>query len=201
MYARNERTILHSAPPRFRVEPLADYYVRLVDVIFAVTLTQTLVIYHNEIVAFSPPLLIETLVLVYLTVALSWVGYHRSIMKYPYNKSAWSGFRVILDIFILVVYAFLAFAAKEPPKVIMGLAAVFALYAIDGCARIAEWRDTKAQAVVVCHIRVFATVRLVVCPPGEVRPDHSRDRFRPSCGRFSSYSPVAWVSKAPCRRG
>lgn len=136
---------MHSAPPRFRAEPLADYYVRLVDVIFAVTLTQTLVIYRNEIVAFSPRLLIETLALVYLTVGLSWVGYHRSIMKYPYNRSAWSGFRVVLDIFILVVYAFLAFAAKEPPKVVMGLAVVFALYAVDGCARIAEWRDTKVS--------------------------------------------------------
>jgi 5'(3')-deoxyribonucleotidase len=66
-------------------------------------------------------------------------------MKYPYNRSAWSGFRVVLDIFILVVYAFLAFAAKEPPKVIMGLAVVFALYAVDGCTRIAEWRDTKVS--------------------------------------------------------
>lgn len=138
-------SLLHSAPPRFRAEPLAEYYVRLVDVIFAVTLTQTLVIYRNEIVAFSPRLLIETLALVYLTVALSWVGYHRSIMKYPYNKSAWSGVRVVLDIFILVVYAFLAFAAKEPPKVIMGLAVVFILYAVDGCTRIAEWCDTKVS--------------------------------------------------------
>ena len=139
------RTPLHSAPPRFRAEPLAEYYVRLVDVIFAVTFTQTLVIYRNEIVAFSPRLLIETLVLVYLTVALSWVGYHRSIMKYPYNRSAWSGLRVTLDVFILVVYAFLAFAAKEPPKVILGLATVFGLYAVDGCTRIAEWRDTKVS--------------------------------------------------------
>ncbi len=134
-----------SAPPRFREEPLAEYYVRLVDVIFAVTLTQTLVIYRNELVSFSPRLLIATLVLVYVTVGLSWVGYHRSIMKYPYNKSLWSGIRVVMDIFILVLYAFLAFAAKESSKVILGLALVFGLYAVDGCTRILEWRDAKVS--------------------------------------------------------
>jgi 5'(3')-deoxyribonucleotidase len=134
-----------SAPPRFRVEPLSTDFVRLVDVIFGVTLTQSLVIYRKEIVSFSPMILIVTLVVVYMTVTLSWVGYHRSISKYPYNKSRWSMLRLSLDIFILVVYAFLAFAAPEPTRVIVGLAVVFMLYSVDGLTRRAEWRDSKVS--------------------------------------------------------
>src|SRR5579862_59453 len=134
-----------SAPPRFRTEPLSTDFIRLVDVIFAVTLTQTLVVYREEIVRLRPVLLMVTLGVVYVTVALSWVGYHRSISKYPYNKSSWSRVRLSLDVFILVVYAFLAFAAHEPPKVILGLSVVFLLYAIDGASRIAEWKDWKVS--------------------------------------------------------
>ena len=134
-----------SAPPRFRAEPLSTDFVRLVDVIFGVTLTQSLVIYRKEIVSFAPSILIVTLAVVYMTVAFSWVGYHRSISKYPYNKSRWSMSRLSLDVFILVVYAFLAFAAPETTRVIAGLAVVFALYAIDGLTRIAEWRDSKVS--------------------------------------------------------
>jgi 5'(3')-deoxyribonucleotidase len=134
-----------NAPARFRAEPLSTDFVRLVDIVFAVTLTQTLVIYRKEIVNFSPATLILTLSVVYMTVALSWVGYHRSISKYPYNQSRWSVLRLCLDVFILVVYAFLAFAASETKKVVAGLAVVFALYAIDGCTRIAEWRDPKVS--------------------------------------------------------
>lgn len=134
-----------NAPPRFRAEPLSADFVRLVDVIFAVTLTQTLVIYRKEIVSFSPVVLIVTLAVVYMTVALSWVGYHRSISKYPYNQSRWSMLRLCLDVFILVVYAFLAFAASNTSRVVAGLAVVFLLYAIDGATRIAEWRDSKVS--------------------------------------------------------
>ena len=133
------------SPPRFRSEPLSDSFVRLIDLMFAVTMTQGFIIYRNDIVSphLSPELVL--LILVYATIILSWVGYHHSILKYPYNKSPWSRARLVLDISILLPYAFLVFAAKDLPKVIFGLGLVFGLYALDGLIRIKEWQDGKVS--------------------------------------------------------
>jgi hypothetical protein len=78
-------------------------------------------VYRAEIANLSPALLMLTLGIVYLTVVLSWVGYHRSISKYPYNQSLWSRVRLGLDIFILVLYAYLAFAAHETEHILPGI--------------------------------------------------------------------------------
>lgn len=86
-----------------------------------------------------------TLVLVYATIIFSWIGYHTSISRYPYNKSTWSRFRLALDIIILVLYAHLVFALQDLHKVLLGLATVFFFYVINGMARICEWRDWKVS--------------------------------------------------------
>jgi len=130
---------------RFRPDRISESSVRLVDVVFAVIIGQSLVLVRDKIV--SPDLSLGTgsLVLVYLTIILSWVGYHLSIMTYPYNKTVWSRTRAGMDIFILILYAYLIFVALDFHRVLVGLAAVFLLYVITGFVRQREWNDVKVS--------------------------------------------------------
>jgi 5'(3')-deoxyribonucleotidase len=130
--------------PRFRVDSsISDSFVRLVDVIFGVIMAQGFVIYRSEITEPSFSVGNGSLILVYATIVLSWIGYHKSTVGYPYNKTLWSRFRLFLDILILVLYAYLVFVAENFAAVLIGLVAVFLLYAITGAIRIVEWKDKK----------------------------------------------------------
>lgn len=131
--------------PRFKVDPLSEAFVRLIDIMFALTITQGFVIYRDFIA--NPAFSMETvtLILVYATIIFSWIGYHTSISRYPYNKSAWSRARLALDITILVLYTHLVFSVQDLQKVLLGLAAVFFFYVINGMARIREWHDRKVS--------------------------------------------------------
>ena len=131
--------------PRFRADPLSEYFVKLVDIIFGLTITQSFLLYKDTII--SPELSAAnlSLVLVYLTIILSWIGYHKSILHYPYNKSFWSRLRLFFDILILLLYAYLVFIGQDLTKVLIGLVMVFILYAINGGFRILEWSDLKVS--------------------------------------------------------
>lgn len=131
--------------PRFNVDPLSDSFIRLIDIIFGLTITQGFVIYRNIIV--SPDLSITSLslVLVYATIILSWIYYHKSVANYPYNKSRWSRVRLFLDLIILLFYAYLVFVGQDLPRILVGLVAIFSVYSIDGIVRIAEWHDKKVS--------------------------------------------------------
>lgn len=131
--------------PRFKVDPLSDSFVRLIDIMFGLTITQGFVIYRDVIV--SPELSIGnlSLVLVYATIILSWIYYHKSILHYPYNKSGWSRLRFFFDILILLLYAYLVFVGLDLSSILLGLVVIFAIYGVDGIIRICEWHDRKVS--------------------------------------------------------
>lgn len=131
--------------PRFKVDPLSKSFVRLIDIMFGLTITQGFVLYRNLISNPSLSTEIVTLILVYATIILSWIGYHTSILHYPYNKSDWSKIRLFLDIIILVLYAYLVFVVADLQKVFLGVGIVFVVYVIDGLVRIREWHDGKVS--------------------------------------------------------
>lgn len=131
--------------PRFNIDPLSEAFVRLIDIMFGLTITQGLVLYRDLIVKPALSLEVAALVLVYATIILSWVGYHTSILRYPYNKSPWSRLRLFLDIVILILYAYLVFSVQNLQNIFLGLASVFLFYVINGLARIREWRDGKVS--------------------------------------------------------
>ena len=135
----------HLNTPRFRIDPISDSFVRLIDIIFGVILAQGFVIYRGAIT--NPSISIEdgSLVLVYATIILSWIGYHKSVIGYPYNMSPWSRIRLTADILILVLYSYLVFVAQSLTPVLGGLVVVFVVYAITGLVRIIEWKDRKVS--------------------------------------------------------
>jgi len=148
--------------PRFRLDPLSESFVRLIDIMFGLTITQGFVIYRDNIT--TPSLSVEniSLLLVYSTIVLSWIGYHGSILRYPYNKSRWSRIRLLLDIVILVLYSYLVFVSRDLSKVFLGISIVFLVYAINGIVRILEWgRDRKVSAPWLSAI--FMVIFLFFC--------------------------------------
>lgn len=130
---------------RFRSDPIAQHFVRLVDIIFGVILAQGFVIYRNSIVAPSLSVSNLSLLLVYATVLLSWIGYHRSVNAFPYNATSVSKIRLLFDILILVLYSYLVLAAENISMVLLGLFLVSLLYMVTGLIRILEWKDRKVS--------------------------------------------------------
>ena len=112
-----------------------------------------------------------TLILVYATIILSWIGYHTSILHYPYNKSDWSKVRLFLDIIILVLYAYLVFVVADLQKVFLGLGIVFVVYMVNGIIRIREWHDGKVSKPWLSAI--FAVAFFIVWYLIGVYPDFS----------------------------
>ena len=114
----------------------------LVDTIFGVILAEGFVIYQANIT--NPFLSLQTdfaLVVAYATIISSWIGYHRSVSLYPYNPNSWGRIHLSLDIFILVLYAFLIFAAQTVSTFLLGLFLVFFFYTVTGIIRIVECKD------------------------------------------------------------
>ena len=130
---------------RFWIDPISDSFVRLIDIIFGVIMAQGFVIYRARITNPSPSIANGSLLFVYTTIILSWIGYHKSIVGYPYNRSLWSRIRVTADILILVLYAYLVFVAETLQSVLGALVIVFVLYAVTGLIRIVEWKDRKVS--------------------------------------------------------
>src|SRR2546428_1323530 len=133
------------SPTRFRIDPTSDSFVRLVDVIFGVIMAQGFVRYSETITNPKFSLATGSLVLAYTTVILSWIGYHKSVIGYPYNTSVWSRIRLVSDVLILVLYSYLVFVAQTLQFVLGGLVVVFGLYALTGLIRIIEWKDRKVS--------------------------------------------------------
>ncbi len=128
---------------RFQPDSISESFVRLVDIIFGVIIAQGFILFRDRIVAVEVSIGTGSLLLVYVTILHSWLGYHKSVKAYAYNRTAWSRFRLAFDIFILLLYAYLLFVALDLHKVLLGLAAVFVLYALAGIVRRVEWRDSK----------------------------------------------------------
>lgn len=134
--------------PRFKKEPLADNFVHLVDVVFGVLLAQGLLLYKENLLNFFSIENLPNSVLllaVYMIILFSWYGYHKSVLRYPYNQTIWSRLRLVLDLLILVTYAYILYGLFDPFKLLIGSAAVFILYFFTGLVRIKEWNDSKVS--------------------------------------------------------
>jgi len=121
----------------------SDKYVRLVDIVFGVVVAQSTA-KHSEIL-FAPqahPLDFAALLGIYLTVILSWVGYHGSVTKFPYSE-AWVGtLRLFADFGIVIVYVYLL-RSIAPNGVVLdaylrGFLLVFVMWIVSGLLRMAE---------------------------------------------------------------
>ena len=119
--------------------------VALVDIVFAVVIAESLIRYEDIIFRPTWGLSFASIMLVYFTVVLSWVDYHVSMDKYPYNRNrtAW-WLRFFADVMIVVVYTYLLFAVHGVDlkgtlaRFLPGFGVVFFLYLVSGFGRFLE---------------------------------------------------------------
>lgn len=130
---------------------ISDHLVRLVQIIFALVLAQSLFYYKDVIVdPLSTRNRIATvaLVSVFLMTVLSWIDWHVTMELHPYDRRAlveWV--RLAADLMVVVLYAYLLFAieplrstpAGDISGFLLGFPIVFALYLASGLARKARY--------------------------------------------------------------
>lgn len=138
-----------SQSDNFDINSYSDRLLRLVQVVYAVVIGGSL-IYFNEIL-FPPHCTIEfgALFGVYLSAIMSWTGYHHRMGSFPYTPTKFGVFRLFVDIFIVIMYAYLLFAGSKQGQSIepylWGFSIVFFLWFISGLLRCIEHRDWGAS--------------------------------------------------------
>lgn len=131
---------------------VSDQLVRLVQIIFGFVLAQSLGRYDAVVLdPFAPEHRLQALALlgVYITTVLSWIDWHVTMARRPYNFNPKAGkrlteeMRLLADLFIVSAYAFLLLSVTEvgsprladPTRYLVGYVAVFFGYVLSGVLR------------------------------------------------------------------
>lgn len=125
---------------------ISDRLVDLVDIVFGVVVgTSIAAIFTNnsleawpslqEIVTLSN----MSLLVAYIAVILSWVGYHRMIELNPYKLNRWGYIRFGIDAVIVFMYTVLIYARENFSIFLLAFPIIFLLYACGGIVRIKEY--------------------------------------------------------------
>ena len=139
----------------FDTNSYSDRLLRLVQVVFAVVIGGSL-IQFNEIL-FPPQCTIEFWALfgVYVSAIMSWAGYHHRMNEYPYTPTKFGVIRLFIDIFIVIIYAYLLFAGSGKEQTIepylWGFSFVFMAWIFSGLLRCLEHHDWKASKLCGMH--------------------------------------------------
>jgi len=143
---------------------VSDRFVQFVDIVFGVVVVQGF-IRHDQLILHPGSSWFAFLGLagVYTTTILSWIGYHRSMNRHPYDtRSMKAWIRMLMDFLIVSVYTFLLFTVKDLEKgaaastleyYLLGYFLIFVFYLLSGFARIWETSDltaSKWNGLLVC---------------------------------------------------
>jgi hypothetical protein len=128
---------------------VSDQLVRLVQVVFGFVLAQSLGLYSTVVLRpwrDGNRLTALALLGVYVTTIMSWIDWHRTVARRPYDFGERHGVRVAerlrfgADLFVVSVYAFTLFAVDELAAAgaslyVFGYVAMFAGYVASGWLR------------------------------------------------------------------
>lgn len=125
---------------------ISDRLVDLIDIVFAVVVgTSIAAIFANNSLQKWPSLseVITlpnmSLLVAYLAVVLSWVGYHRMIELNPYILNRWGYIRFGIDVMIVFTYTVLIYSRENFTIFLFAFPVIFLLYACGGMVRIKEY--------------------------------------------------------------
>jgi hypothetical protein len=125
----------------------------LVDIIFAVIIAESFVIFIPGHAAPSP-VQYFVLAISYATVVVSWVFYHISKSRNDYRTFS----RFIVDLAILFTYWVLVAYISSPVYVVWADTAMLWLYIVWGVLKIAEYRNTVLRYLFRIPFPVIATL-------------------------------------------
>jgi len=138
-----------NSPPKW-----PDRMVELVTIVFGVVVAESFARYSWCII--RPGSCLTTflgLILVLFIIALSWVGYHRSVEQYPYKTGLLSVLRLFVKFIIVGAYGYLLYSLefiveyRSLSGYLAGFPAIFLLYIVDGGIRRLEYKDSRASRI------------------------------------------------------
>ena len=125
---------------------ISDRLVDLIDIVFAVVVgTSIAAIFANNSLREWPSLYEVitlgnmSLLVAYIAVVLSWVGYHRMIELNPYTLNRWGYVRFGIDVMIVFMYTFLIYSRENFSIFLSVFPVIFLLYACGGVVRTKEY--------------------------------------------------------------
>lgn len=154
----------------------SQIYARITDTIFAVIMGLSFKEYYLILAPPVPSFKLAMLLLGYIVVVVSRVGYHRSISSKPYKSAK----RFLVDLWILYMYFVLAFApgGKDyPPNltiVVCAQVGVFTGYLLWDLVKRMEYPDTETSRILITFVcLVLVTIILIlfylpILPNGEM---------------------------------
>ncbi len=155
---------------------LSDKIVRLIQVLFGVILAQG-ILRNSELITspFATANLVATIgfVSLYFTTVRSWIDWHLTMTKYPYDVRLGSPhrstemFRIWADLGFVITYAYLLFTVesliRNPTADLLphlqGYAVLFSLYLTSGLLRRRHYGNSAGQ---VRAISIFGSVYLLL---------------------------------------
>jgi 5'(3')-deoxyribonucleotidase len=153
---------------------ISDRLIQFVDIVFGVVVGQS-ILRNIELInkPLSFPFAMLALFVVITTVSLSWIGYHKSMYKYPYKADIYSIniIRPFSDFIIVVIYTLLLFTVDsfktDSTSIILYsfifyYALIFILYIADGYLRIFEYRDQKASRLKLSYTYLLGYIILFI---------------------------------------
>lgn len=138
---------------------ISDRLIQYVDIVFGLVVGQSIIRYI-DIIRYPKgnPFVFTALCVVIITIALSWIGYHKSMYNYPYKSEGLrvSRIRPFTDFIIVILYTILLITIEDlqiytdSAKINITFftwiyVLIYLFYIIDGSLRMIEYRDRKAS--------------------------------------------------------
>lgn len=126
---------------------ISNRLVDLIDIVFGVVLAINFgMLFANN--PFEKSITLEqiitlpnlSLIVAYIAIILSWVGYHQMIEYNPYILNRWGYIRFSCDVVIVFFYTVLMYSVKNTFLYLTAFAIIFLLYAVGGSVRNKEYR-------------------------------------------------------------
>lgn len=165
---------------------ISDRLVDLIDIVFAVVVgTSIAAIFANNSLREWPSLseVITlpnmSLLVAYIAVVLSWVGYHRMIELNPYMLNRWGYIRFGIDILIVFTYTVLIYSQENFSIFLFVFPIVFLLYACGGTVRTKEYGKVSWPKGSIMYMVLFLVNWIVYFVWSSLVPDHMILEFIP----------------------
>lgn len=132
--------------PQKTQKKISDRLVDLIDIVFAVVVGTSIAAIFADNSLQKYPALSEvitlqnlSLIVAYIAVVLSWVGYHRMIELNPYTLNKWGYIRFGIDVIIVFMYTILIYSRENFSIFLSIFPVIFLLYACGGIVRRREY--------------------------------------------------------------
>lgn len=121
-------------------QEMSKIYLNLADVIFGVIIAASFIDFKNILVPFTFSFETMMLLVAYIVVVLSWIGYHKAVAEKPHKNLL----RFVIDLWLLFFYFYLIFTQEFKDFLIVH-AIIFGLYLLWVIIRHKEYPPSNSE--------------------------------------------------------